>query len=579
MKKKILLPIGVDNFREGVRHRSDEGDRYTLVDKTMLIKAFIGSDAKISLITRPRRFGKTMNLSMLEHFFAPKVGDIATKGLFDGFKISQHPEAMKYQGQYQTIFLTLKSVKGEDFNTFYADLRQKIANLFKKHKHYVMRHPLEEEDKKLYTDITSKKAAQEEYAGALLFLSRLLYQASGKPVYILLDEYDTPIHDAYVEGYYKECTKFLAKMFNNTFKGNPYLAKAMITGILKVGKASLFSDLNNVTVYSMLDDECYHRFFGFTQAETDELLKKAGLPLNIPGLREMYNGYQINGTTLYNPWSMVNFVFEGAQEPIDRLSEAMRPYWVGTGGTHLLKNLLKKNLLEVEKDVTTLVQGGSIEIFIDEEVDFSPFEQKNREPFWSVMLLSGYLKVAKLPANHIFPLYRLTFPNQEIKHTFHRLAVQVASMGHLGMALLRGYGGLVQGHVDDFVTYVRAYLKDVVSYHDTGGQYKEQFAHGLILGMAGCLAENYTISSNRESGDGRYDIGIQPKDTTKMGVIIEIKVAPNGAQDLQKIAMASLEQITSKNYYQEMQTDGVKTVLGVGIAFYQKEVVIETRMV
>ena len=203
-------------------------------------------------------------------------------------------------------------------------------------------------------------------------LSGLLYKASGKQVYIFLDEYDTPIHDAYIEGYYKECTQFLAKLFGNTFKGNPYLAKAMITGILKVGKASLFSDLNNVVVYSMLDDERYHSFFGFTPSEVDELLAKAHLPNNIPGLKEMYNGYEVHGTTLYNPWSMVNFITKASARPTDQITQAMKPYWVNTGGTRIIEDLLNNNLLDVEEDITALVQGYSIESYVDEEVHFDP---------------------------------------------------------------------------------------------------------------------------------------------------------------------------------------------------------------
>ena len=289
MKNKILLPIGLSNFAQIIHHRDTEGNPYTIVDKSMLIKSFLDATSAISLVTRPRRFGKTMNLSMLEHFFAREVNGVKTEGLFDDLKIRHHPETMKYQGQYQAIFLTLKSVKGGNFEVFYEGMRRVIVDLFEQHKSYVLRHPLEEEQKRLYQSIIDQEASTTDYATSLRFLSGLLYKASGKQVYVFLDEYDTPIHDAYIKGYYEQCTSFMAKMFNNTFKGNPYLAKGMITGILKVAKASLFSDLNNVAVYSMLEDKRYNQYFGFTEEETDALLDKAALPTKAHTLKEFYD--------------------------------------------------------------------------------------------------------------------------------------------------------------------------------------------------------------------------------------------------------------------------------------------------
>ena len=581
MKKKILLPIGISEFDKLIQHRDSENNPYTFVDKSLLIKAFIDAGSAISLVTRPRRFGKTINLSMLEHFFAPEVNGIKTQGLFDGLNISKHPEAMKYQGQYQSIFITLKTVKGGNFDTFYAGIKQQIAKLFEQHEDYLFSHNIKEAHKKLYNNITDKKAAQEEYAGALLFLSELLYKASGKQVYLFVDEYDTPIHDAYIKGYYNECTAFLAKMFNTTFKGNPYLAKAMITGILKVGKASLFSDLNNVTVYSMLEDKRYNKHFGFTEEETDALLDKAGLPTKAHKLKEMYNGYEVGGSTLYNPWSIVNFIDNACLLPENRIQEAMKPYWVNTGGTSLLRDLLQNNLVPIRLNLERLLRGEMIETVINEEVLFNPDMQNNPIDFWSLMLLAGYLKVGGREQQGLRSLkYKLAFPNQEILQTFNILAKEVAAHGQRYLLELEdACFELIEGDTTPFERYIRHFLEHVANPRDTKGKYKEQFFHGFALGLTSCVRDTHIILSNESSGDGFYDIALEPKEIRKdIGVILELKVADNTKQDLKKLAQVARKQIQRRDYYQHMRKRGVKKILNVGVAFYHTEVEVVHEM-
>ena len=327
----------------------------------MLIESFIDDPAKVAVITRPRRFGKTLNLSMLEHFFNEEVGNKEEESLFSHLAISKHPEVMKYQGKHKAIFLTLKGVKeNADYEGFYESIRNKIGILFRKHEDYIFDHAIKEDYKVLYREIANFKATEVAYKNALLFLSELLCRASGEKVYIFLDEYDAPIHDAYTEGYYEPCIKFMANLFGNTFKGNEYLNKAMITGILKVGKESLFSNLNNVKTYSMLTDKRYAEYFGFTEEETSQLLKEAELPTPTAALKAMYNGYEVNNITLYNPWAIINFIAEAKESNNKNIEEAIQPYWVNTGGTGLITDLLAANLLEVEQDVSRLVQGKTI---------------------------------------------------------------------------------------------------------------------------------------------------------------------------------------------------------------------------
>ncbi len=560
--------MGVDNFAELVSHKDPQGNQNLFVDKTLLIKTLLEANDKITVITRPRRFGKSLNLSMLEHFFAERVLGQPTAPLFEHLLIRRHPEVMRYQGQHPVIFLTLKTVQGNRFALFYERMSREIADLFSKHQKRLFDPGMSEADRMLYQAIVGCTAQQADYEKSLLFLCRLLYEATGQKVMVLLDEYDTPIHDAYIHDYYEACRSFIACLFNKTFKGNDYLEKAVITGILKVAQASLFSTLNNVAIYSMLQDDQYGAYFGFTEQETTRLLTQAALPPKAQTLKEMYNGYQVGGHILYNPFSIVSFVSKAVLRP-DKIEEALRPYWIHTGGTHLIADLLRNNLLDLSEDLTTLIQGGTITTLIDEEVRFNPLLKDNAIAFWSVMLLAGYLKVVakQKAANCLLPDYKLTFPNQEIKDTFHRLGIEVGAQGRqYASELIKACNHLAQGNPTPLATYLRNYLAIVASSHDTKGRYKEQFFHGLLLGLAACLAPTHHIRSNRESGQGRYDIALIPKDAREVGIILEIKVAEK-AKDLQAVAQQACQQIKAKAYYRELQSLGVQRICGVGIAF------------
>ncbi len=301
-----MFPIGVSDFARLIRHKNTDEQAYLFIDKTLMIKEFIDAGDEIALITRPRRFGKTLSLSMMQHFFAKEVNGIPTKGLFEGLAISKHPEVMALQGQFPVIFLTLKEVRGKNFEEAYARIKEVIVLLFNQFKYLIDTH-IDQYDKALIDRIRIKKATQAEYEGSLQFLSRVLFQHTNQKVMLLLDEYDTPLHDAYTGGYYEEMRSLIATLFNKAFKGNDYLHKGLITGILKIVKSSLFSELNNVEVYSCFSSPLYADAFGFTPAETDDFLDRAGLPQKAHELKEMYNGYQIEDQVLYNPFSIVSF--------------------------------------------------------------------------------------------------------------------------------------------------------------------------------------------------------------------------------------------------------------------------------
>ena len=420
------MPIDIDNFRQLITHRNEEGQAYLFVDKTLFIREFLNAGDYVTIITRPRRFGKTLTLSMLQHFLASEVNGQKTKGLFDGLKISAHPNIMKDQGQCPVIFLTFKEVKGKSFEQLLERFQEVIKELFQEHR-YLLDTDIFPEDKRMFKKILNKEASKIDYQAALKDLSRLLYQHTGKDVYILLDEYDTPVHDAYVYGYAEELQSFLDAILGRTFKGNNFLARGLITGIIQVPQSSIFSGFNNAKVYKILDDARYTQYFGFTEAETDDLLDRAGLPQKAHDLKDMYNGYQVRKQTLYNPYSMVSFIKNALLLEEDEMKEALKPYWVNTDDTYLIDDLIKNNLAGLKADFTSLLNQEPIETLINENVIFNPQLQGNSVAFWSILLLSGYLKVVDKTQKGRFYLYKVTLPNEEIRSMFERMLLSVVA--------------------------------------------------------------------------------------------------------------------------------------------------------
>ena len=574
--KRVIIPSTIDNFGKLVRYREPMGNGYLFVDKTLFIEEFMSTGDTIALITRPRRFGKTLTLSMLQHFLAKEVDGISTKGLFDGLKISKHPEIMRYQGQYGVIFLTLKQVRGRDFEELFARLQEVIKDLFHVHR-YLLDVNISAEDEVMFEHILQQRATKTEYENALKNLSRLLYEHRGQKVCILLDEYDTPMQDAYVHGYYEACRDFFGAFLHSAFKGNNALDKALITGILKVAKSSLFSELNNVEVYTMLDDSCYPHYFGFTEEETDDLLDRSGLPQRAHELKEMYNGYEIGKYTLYNPFSMVSFIKEVLVDPEAPIEEALKPYWVNSGGTHLIGDMLQNNLADLQEGLTDLLQGKPLKTPVNEEVIFNPNLRHNSVSFWSVLLLSGYLKVVDKEIDEFGTYeYHLLFPNEEIKRVMRLMLIDIVAGGlYHHRRYLLGIHALVKGDIEGFTNFLKEYMRRSPSYFDTGGERKELFYHGLVLGMSTALLLTHDITSNRESGEGRYDIALQPKDKKKKGIVIEIKIAGE-KEALKRVAQRACQQIKTKGYATAMQGQGIVDFLYVGIAFRGKEVEVVT---
>ena len=568
-----ILPSGIDNFYDLITHRNEEGDGYLFVDKSLFIRDFLNAGDKITLITRPRRFGKTLTLSMLQHFLAAEVSGKSTKGLFDGLNISQYPETMKKQGQYPVIFLTLKEAKGKSFEEIFARIKDIITETFQCHR-YLFDTNLTEEDSIKFKKILNEAASKTDYEKSLKFLSKLLYQHTGKKVYILLDEYNTPINDAYLHGCYETCRSFLAAMFGKAFKGNNFLKNGLITGILKIAKASLFSELNNPQVYTILNDARYTPYFGFTEAETDDLLDRAKLPQKAHELKEMYNGYQVRKTTLYNPSSIVSFAKNAALLPQDEMGEALQSYWINTGGTHLIGDMISHNLMELKEDLITLLDKKDIQTQIDEHIVYDPHLRHNPVGFWSVLLLSGYVKSIE---NHkdVFgdSVHTICFPNEEVRVSMRQLILRVSFGKKDTQALSQAMKALAAGKVALFIRFVKEYIRYALSYFDGDKEEKEKPYHMLILGLMAFFANTHHVRSNRESGDGRYDIGLEPKLIHKnmKAIIIEIKVASE-SENLKQVAQKAFQQIKDKSYKADMEARGITGYVLLGMAFSGKEV-------
>jgi hypothetical protein len=413
--KNMRLPLGYENFKELIDHR------FNFVDKSLLIKEILDDDiTKVVLITRPRRFGKTLNLSMLHHFLASEVNGQSTTGLFTGLKITAAGEEyIRHQGKYPVIFITFKEIEDHTFEHILENMQLLMARVYEEH-HYLLSSPKLSETNKIFYETVLKGQANEALLKvAILNLTGYLYQHHGVKPWVLIDEYDKPIQSAYLHDYYNKMIRLMRGMLGAALKTNPYLERAVITGILRISKESLFSDLNNLKVYSLLQSR-YGQYFGFTEEEVTNLLQQAGLEQKAAEIRAWYNGYQSGEYTIYNPWSIVNCINEKGR---------VEPYWINTSGNELIKELLTHAGESFRLQFEDLLSGKSVEKLIDENMVFSDLK-KNNSATWSLLLLSGYLKVTGIRDTEMGPYCTLIIPNREIRGLYRRIIEQWLSNGH-----------------------------------------------------------------------------------------------------------------------------------------------------
>jgi hypothetical protein len=564
------LQVGFDDFGK-VRTNSLD-----FVDKTLFVKEVLDDkNTEVSVITRPRRFGKTFNLSMLHHFLASEVNQIRTAGMFDSLKISlvNNGSYMQHQGKYPVIFVSFKEAKDKTFAAATMSLRATIQEVFRNHSYLLLSDKLPQNEKDLFADYFSGESRMiTDLKTALRFLSELLYKHFSCPPYLLIDEYDTPIQSGYLNSYYDEIIDLMRGMFGAALKTNPYLARAVITGILRIAKESLFSGVNNLQVYSVLQPE-YSQHFGFTEEEVSSILKQADLTDKGEDIKKWYNGYVFGGTTVYNPWSIVSCL---------KKRGSLQLYWGNTSDNDLIKTLIVESSVEFKEQFELLLQDKTISKIIDENMVFGDL-RTNTQAAWSLLLMSGYLKIVSAVINDRGnTICECAIPNWEVKAIYFNIIESWLGNGQ-GIEWYQNFlAYLLSGNIEKFVENFGQVLLRIISVHDVAHN-PEAFYHGFMLGLiAGIDQKQYELKSNRESGLGRYDIAIIPLDIKKIGIILELKsVVPPKApkRTMAKVlddlllgeAQKALKQINSKQYTIDLAQKGVTNILKIGLAFCGKE--------
>ena len=549
------LPIGISDYKLLV------SEDYYYVDKTDFIRQVIEEGSLITLFPRPRRFGKTLNLSTLRYFFEKTEGNVY-RPLFKGKSIEQWKDFDKYQGQYPVIFITLKDCKGETFEEVLLMLAGEIKSEYIRHD-YLQEHIRQEDNLDQFIRLQNRKATPDELAGSMRLLADLLTDYWGMPPLVLLDEYDSPIHVAFDKGYYDRMIGFMRNFMSLVFKDNTNIFRGVITGILRVSKESIFSGLNNISVFSLLDRQMCASF-GFTQEETDSVLDDYALGDHKEEVKQWYNGYLFAGITIYNPWSVLNYImYDGV----------LAPYWVNTGSDVLLRHLLADGPSQIRDGVEALIQGEPIRSVINDKLAFPDLLAVARN-IWSFMLFSGYLKASDpvmLP-NRLYE-YKLEVPNLEISTVFETIIQSWINNGPVKNDRLELLlQALYENNMPIFQRVLNEFVVDTLSYYDTSGRNPEKVYQAFLLGMLASSGA-YEVSSNRESGLGRYDILMRPRDLSKQGVIMELKVYdPMFDESVEAVLESALRQIEEKQYAATLRAAGVSNILKMAITFDGKRV-------
>ena len=539
MKKRKPLGLGIDNFKKIIN------ENYYYFDKTEMIEELLINGSEVTLFTRPRRFGKTLNMSMLKYFFDVRKRE-ENKALFNDLYISKS-EWMVKQGQHPVILVSFKDIKKSTWESSYEKIRRIISSLFKENIHIMSK--LSPEEQREFDSYLKKdeKCSMDE---ALYVLSEYLTRYYGKKVILLIDEYDTPLIYAYENGYYDEAINFFRTLYGTALKGNKYLEKAVLTGILRVVKEGIFSDLNNLVVYTVLDRK-YSNHFGLTEEDVIKGLMDYELYNTLEDVRKWYNGYKFGENNIYNPWSIINYLSR----------EELQAYWVNTSNDNTINRLIKNSESSMYNDLKKIFEGGSINKIVNVTSNMSCM--KNPQEIWNLMLSSGYLTIKeKIELNR----YSLRLPNYEVQTFFKNSFIDYNFSDRNNF--IEMIEALVNKDFEAYKYYLQEIMAISMSYYD-GSKINEKPYHNLILGSILYLEDRYTIDSNIERGFGRTDLTLTPKDRSEAGYIFEFKVVES-QKEMEKGLDQALEQIKSKKYDINMKNEGVNEIIHIGMVFCGK---------
>lgn len=536
---------------------------YYYIDKTMYIKDIIDNKSEVLLVTRPRRFGKTLNMSMLKYYFDCNIKD--SKELFKGLKILEQDEKYTSKlGYYPCIYITLKDVNDSNYEKMILNLETAVLNMYKQHMYLLDSDIIYEFEKKKMEDILYCREDETTLKNSIRDLSEYLSRYYDKPVMLFVDEYDVPLQNAYVEGYYDEAVKFFKTFYGTTFKDNPYLEKTVITGVSRVAKESIFSGANNIKVFTVLNDE-FSDDFGITSEEMDKVIKDFNIEEEKENIKKWYDGYIIGHTTeVYNPWSILNYLTD----------RELIPYWVNTSSNDIIK-LILKNSTTVKERIERLLKGEEIEVKVEQDTIIVGIEN-NEDNIWGLLVGTGYLKVVGI-VDLATKRYLVKIPNYEIKYLFEDIIDDWFKDKVIGNDLRSILKDLVTLNLKEFEKKFEVLVRQMFSFMDVGENTAENFYHAFVLGMLVGLKDRYYVNSNRESGYGRYDIMLEPKDKNGNSFIMEFKVLEDKEEKtIEETVENAKRQIEDRKYEENLRERGFTNITKMVFAFKGKEVKMET---
>ncbi|MBS6597485.1 MULTISPECIES: AAA family ATPase [Ruminococcus] len=549
MKHKPL-PIGVEDFKRLV----DNG--YYFVDKTLMIKELLENKETVNLFTRPRRFGKTLNMSMLQRFF--EATEKSNAYLFDGLKIAAYPEYMAYQGQYPVISISLKSMKQASYTDAFYMYKNLIAKEYEKHKIILESNKILDSEKEVFQNIMEQRADQNVYLNSIRTLSDILAKYYEKNVIILIDEYDVPLENAYHEGFYDDMTNLIRSCFESALKTNPSLEFAVLTGCLRVSRESIFTGLNNLKTYSITKNK-FSQYFGFTQAEMQEILQTFSLEQYAGTIAKWYDGYRFGLTEIYNPWSVLNCIDSYLQNDM----VACEPYWSNTSSNRIVKRLIEESNERTKSMVEELINGTPIHTQIFEDVTYGTIDV-NQDYIWSFLLFTGYLKIISCETVGDETYYDMVIPNVEIK-SIYKNTIRSWFIDHVNRDSRTDIlESVIHADAEKLEDLLCTWLTNTISCFDEQENYYHGFVTGLVSGFSG-----YMVVSNRESGNGRFDLVVKQRSRWHHAAILEFKVVEKYNQ-MTKACEDALRQIEEKDYEASLRDEQYENIAKLGICFCQK---------